>query len=169
MHSNKFEKELNGNELKIGIIRARFNEKITQILLDWTIKGLLKTGVEKECIKVFEVPGSFEIPLIAQKIAQTEDFDAVIALGAIVKGDTPHFDYVCKAVTDGVLQVSLGYSIPVIFGVITTNNMEQALLRAQENESNKGWEAAMAAVEMVETIRLFEGEQGIKFPNTLSL
>jgi len=156
MHSNTFTKVLDGNGLKFAIVRARFNDEITQSLLNWAVKGLLKTGAQEEDIINYEVPGCFEIPLISQKIAETDDFDAIITLGAVIRGDTPHFDYVCKAVTEGVLQVGLDYSIPVIFGVITTNDMQQALLRVKDDETNKGWEAAMAAVEMVETIKAIE-------------
>jgi 6,7-dimethyl-8-ribityllumazine synthase len=152
MHNNIFDQNFDGSNLKIAIVKARFNQEITSALLEGALEGLQKHAVKSDKIEVFEVPGAFEIPLVASLCAN-KDFDAVICLGAVIKGDTPHFDYVCKAATDGILEVSLASHKPIIFGVITVNNYQQALDRSVKGEGNKGYEAALAALETVQVLK----------------
>jgi 6,7-dimethyl-8-ribityllumazine synthase len=152
MHNNTFSQNFDGSNLKIAIVRARFNDEITSALLEGALEGLQKFAVKVDNIEVYDVPGAFEIPLAAQTAAQ-KDFDAVICLGAVIRGDTPHFEYVCEAATSGILQVTLKTEKPIIFGVITVNNYQQATDRSVKGEGNKGYEAAMAALETVEVLR----------------
>jgi 6,7-dimethyl-8-ribityllumazine synthase len=149
MLSNKFDKNLDGTGLKVAIIRARFNQEITDSLLNACIDGLVDHNVSKEDITVFDVPGSFEIILAAKKAAISGEFDTVITIGAVIKGDTPHFDYISQAVTAGIVQVNLEIEIPVIFGVLTVLNFEQAQERSKSDKTNKGYEMALASIEMV--------------------
>ncbi len=148
MKSNTF-KKLNGKKLKIAIVQARFNQKITNALTKGAVKALKKSGVSEKDIKIFQVPGSFEIPLTCQKLAGSKKFDGLITIGAVIKGETAHFDYIAKAATDGVMRVMLDQNIPIAFGIITTYDLAQAKARARNNKSNKGYEAAMALVEMI--------------------
>ena len=142
-----------GKNLKVGIVVARFNEFITNKLLGGALDALERHGVDPIDIDVAWVPGAFEIPLVAQKMAK-KDYDTVICLGAVIRGATPHFDYVCAEVTKGVAHVGLESGKPVIFGVVTTDTIEQAVERAGTKAGNKGFEAAVTAIEMVDIIKL---------------
>ncbi|WP_027339142.1 6,7-dimethyl-8-ribityllumazine synthase [Halonatronum saccharophilum] len=143
-----YEGNLLGEGLKFGIVLGRFNEFISSKLLSGAIDALKRHGVKEEDIEVAWVPGAFEIPLAAKKMASSGKYDGVICLGAVIRGATPHFDYVCAEVSKGVAKVSLDSELPVMFGVITTDNIEQAIERAGTKAGNKGWEAAMGALEM---------------------
>jgi 6,7-dimethyl-8-ribityllumazine synthase len=142
------EGEINIKGKKFAIILSRFNEFIGAQLLDGAMDCFKKQGVNENDITLIKVPGAFEIPLTAEKIGETGHFSAIICLGAIIRGDTPHFEYISESTSAGIQQVSLKYGIPVIFGVLTTNNVEQAIERASTSKMNKGWDAAMAAIEM---------------------
>lgn len=150
-----YEGKLVAQGLKIGIIVGRFNEFIGGKLLSGAIDGLVRHGVEKNDIEVSWVPGAFEIPLIAKKMAKSQKYDAVICLGAVIRGATPHFDYVSSEVTKGVASVSLETEIPVIFGVLTTDSIEQAIERAGTKAGNKGYDAAVTAIEMANLLKEF--------------
>ena len=150
---NVFEGKLVSEDIKVGIVVARFNEFITSKLLGGAIDGLQRENVKPEDIDVAWVPGAFEIPLIADKMAKSGKYDAVICLGAVIRGSTSHYDYVCAEVSKGVAQVSLNSGIPVMFGVLTTDNIEQAIERAGTKAGNKGFECAQGAIEMVNLIR----------------
>lgn len=156
MKSNTFTKKLDGKGLKVAVVRARFNEKITSGLLRGCFEGLRECAVQKKNIKVVEVPGSFEIPFAASLLAKSGKYDAIIALGAVIKGETKHDEYIANAVAYGITKVSIQTGVPVIFGVITPNNLEQALVRAGNDTQNKGYEAAMAAIEMAQTTRTLQ-------------
>lgn len=138
---------------RFGIIASRFNQRIVEPLLDGALDALTQHGIARTAIKIVRVPGAFEIPLVAQRLAASEQFDAVIALGAVVRGDTPHFDYVAGECARGIAKVGLDFSLPVIFGVLTVDDMEQAMARAGGREGNKGYDAALAALEMVALLR----------------
>ena len=142
--------------IKIGIVAARFNEFITSKLLSGAIDTLQRHDVKPEDIDVAWVPGAFEIPLIASKMAQTGKYDALICLGAVIRGNTSHYDYVCSEVSKGIAQVSLNQNLPVMFGVLTTENIEQAIERAGTKAGNKGSECAESAIEMINLIRSIE-------------
>lgn len=133
---------------RFAIIVARFNDFISDRLLSGAIDALIRSGASDEAIAVVKVPGAFEIPLAAKKLAESKQYDAVICLGAVIRGATPHFDYVSAEVSKGIASVSLDAGIPVIFGVITTDTIEQAIERAGTKAGNKGWSAAVAAIEM---------------------
>jgi len=133
---------------RFGIVVSRFNDFITEKLLGGALDALMRTGAKENDIQIIKVPGAFEIPLAAKKAARTGRYDAVICLGAVIRGATPHFDYVCAEVSKGVAQVGLDFELPVIFGVLTTDTVEQAIDRAGTKSGNKGWHAAMSAVEM---------------------
>ena len=152
-----FEGNLVAQDMKVGIVVARFNEFITSRLLGGALDGLKRRGVEEEHIHTAWVPGAFEIPLIASKMAKSGNYDAVICLGAVIRGSTSHYDYVCNEVSKGIAAVSLETGVPVMFGVITTENIEQAIERAGTKAGNKGFECAEGAVEMVNLIRSLEG------------
>ena len=139
--------------IKIGIVVARFNEFITSKLLGGAIDGLVRHGMNEEDVDVAWVPGAFEIPLIAKKMAKSGKYDAVIALGAVIRGSTSHYDYVCNEVSKGVAAASLESGVPVMFGVVTTENIEQAIERAGTKAGNKGYDCALGAIEMVNLIR----------------
>lgn len=138
--------------MKVGIVVSRFNEFITSKLLGGAVDGLVRHGVEEENITTAWVPGAFEIPLIAGKMAKSGKYDAVIAVGAVIRGSTSHYDYVCNEVSKGIAQVSLQTDIPVMFGVVTTENIEQAIERAGTKAGNKGYDCALSAIEMVNLI-----------------
>lgn len=142
------EGNLVGTGLKIGIVVSRFNEFITNKLLTGAIDGLKRHGVDEEVVSVLWVPGAFEIPLAAKKLVEKGEFDAVIALGTVIRGSTPHFDYVCNEVAKGVSALSIQSGTPVIFGVLTTDSIEQAIERAGTKAGNKGYDAAVSAIEM---------------------
>ncbi|MFH1239207.1 MAG: 6,7-dimethyl-8-ribityllumazine synthase [bacterium] len=141
--------KLNAKGYKFAIVVSRFNEFISKKLLDGAMDALIRHQADEDKINVVWVPGSFEIPLAARKMAQSKKYDAVICLGAIIRGDTPHFDYIASEVTKGIAQTGLATGIPTIFGVITTDNLEQAIERAGTKAGNKGAEAANSAIEMV--------------------
>jgi 6,7-dimethyl-8-ribityllumazine synthase len=144
-----FEGHLKAKDFKFGIIVSRFNEFISQRLLDGALDALERHGAQQENIKIYKVPGSFEIPLLASKLAEKQSFDAIICLGALIRGETPHFDYLSAEVTKGIATTALKSGIPVSYGVITTDTLEQAIDRAGAKTGNKGWDAAVAAIEMV--------------------
>jgi len=147
------EGNLVANGLKFAIVVSRFNEFITSKLLGAAIDGILRHGGSENDIEITWVPGSFEIPVVAQKLASKGAFDAVICLGAVIRGATPHFDYVCAEVSKGVAKVSLDSGLPVIFGVVTTDNIEQAVERAGTKAGNKGYDAAVSAIEMANLMK----------------
>ena len=153
---NVFEGKLVSDQIKIGIAAARFNEFITAKLVGGAIDGLKRHNVPEENIDIAWVPGAFEIPLIASKMAKSGKYDAVICLGAVIRGSTTHYDYVCSEVSKGIAQVSLNNDIPVMFGVLTTENIEQAIERAGSKAGNKGYDCAEGAIEMVNLIHAME-------------
>lgn len=150
--SNEFYGKVVGTNLKIGIVVGRFNDLITNNLLNGALGALQSHGVEKSNIDVAWVPGAFEIPLIAQQMAE-KSYDAVIALGAVIRGATPHFDYVCNEAAKGISQTSLRTGKPVIFGILTTDTIEQAVERAGTTSGNKGADAAVSAIEMANLVQ----------------
>lgn len=150
---NTFEGNVVAKEVRIGIVAARFNEFITSKLLGGALDALKRHEVEEDKIDVAWVPGAFEIPLIAQAMAKSGKYDAVICLGAVIRGATSHYDYVCSEVSKGIAQVSLQTGIPVLFGVLTTDNIEQAIERAGSKAGNKGFDCATGAIEMINLLR----------------
>lgn len=148
-----YEGKLIAEGLKVGIVVGRFNEFIGSKLLGGALDGLKRHGIDEESIEISWVPGAFEIPLVAKKMATLNKYDAVICLGAVIKGSTPHFDYVCAEVSKGVASVSLETGIPVIFGVLTTDSIEQAIERAGTKAGNKGYDAAVTAIEMANLLK----------------
>ncbi|MCD6395898.1 MAG: 6,7-dimethyl-8-ribityllumazine synthase [Spirochaetaceae bacterium] len=150
---NVFEGKLIGNDFKVGIVIARFNEFIGSRLLGGAVDALKRHGIEENQIDIAWVPGAFEIPLVAKKMAEKEDYDGVICLGAVIKGSTPHFDYVSAEVTKGIASVSMSSGKPVILGVLTTNSIEQAIERAGTKAGNKGYEAAVSVIEMINLLK----------------
>ncbi len=151
-----YEGNLIPKEIRVGIVVARFNEFITNKLLGGAIDGLKRHDINEDSIDVAWVPGAFEIPLIASKMAKSKKYDAVICLGAIIRGSTSHYDLVCNECAKGIANVSLNSDIPVMFGVITTENIEQAIERAGSKAGNKGYECALGAIEMINLIREIE-------------
>lgn len=151
-----YEGNLVSKDIKVGIVAARFNEFITSKLLGGALDGLKRHDVKEEDVNIAWVPGAFEIPLIASKMAKSGKYDAVICLGAVIRGTTTHYDYVCSEVSKGVATVSLNSDIPVMFGVLTTENIEQAIERAGTKAGNKGYDCAVGAIEMVNLIREIE-------------
>ena len=150
---NTFEGKIVAGDVKIGIVVARFNDFITSRLLGGAIDGLQRHNVNEDNIDVAWVPGAFEIPLIASKMAKSGKYDAVLCLGAVIRGATSHYHYVCSEVSKGIAQVSLNAEIPVMFGILTTDNIEQAIERAGSKAGNKGFECATGAIEMINLIR----------------
>ena len=153
---NTFEGKLVSDGIKIGSVAARFNEFIVSKLIAGARDALLRHDVKEEDIDLAWVPGAFEIPLIAKKMAESGKYDAVICLGAVIRGATSHYDYVCNEVSKGIASVSLSSGVPVLFGVVTTENIEQAIERAGTKAGNKGYDSAMAAIEMVNLVRQVE-------------
>ena len=151
-----YEGKLVSKDIKIGIVAARFNEFITSKLLGGALDALKRHDVDENNIEVAWVPGAFEIPLIASKMAKSDKYDAIICLGAVIRGNTTHYDYVCSEVSKGIANVSLNSDVPVMFGVITTENIEQAIERAGTKAGNKGFDCAVGAIEMVNLIREIE-------------
>ena len=149
----KFEGKFNGKGIKIGIVAGRFNEFITSKLVGGALDVLKRNDVNDEDIDIAWVPGAFEIPLITKKMAESKKYDAIITLGAVIKGSTPHFDYVCAEVSKGVTQISLQTGLPIMFGVLTTNNIEEAIERAGTKAGNKGSDVAFGALEMIDLIK----------------
>jgi 6,7-dimethyl-8-ribityllumazine synthase len=152
----RFEGNLVGTGLRIGIVVARFNEFFTGKLLEGALDGLVRHGVDEAQVDTAWVPGSFEIPVVAKKLAGSGRYDAVICLGAVIRGATPHFDYVAAEVSKGVAAVGLQTGVPVIFGVITTDTLEQAIERSGTKAGNKGFDAAVSAIEMANLLRNLE-------------
>ena len=151
-----YEGNLVSRGIKVGIVAARFNEFIVSKLISGATDGLVRHDVREEDIEIAWVPGAFEIPLIASKMAKSGKYDAVICLGAVIRGATTHYDYVCSEVTQGIASVSLGADIPVMFGILTTENIEQAIERAGTKAGNRGDDCAVGAIEMVNLIRKIE-------------
>ncbi|MFH1639063.1 MAG: 6,7-dimethyl-8-ribityllumazine synthase [Chloroflexota bacterium] len=150
---SRFEGMLVGKGLKFALVASRFNEFITSKLIEGAKDALLRHGVDPQEIEVAWVPGAFEIPLIAKKLAETKRYDAVICLGAVIRGSTPHFDYIAAEVSKGIANVGLTTGTPVIFGVLTTDTIEQAIERAGTKMGNKGFDAAVAAIEMANLVK----------------
>ena len=148
-----YEGKLNGSGLKIGIVAARFNEFIVSKLVSGAQDCLYRHNVAKEDIELAWVPGAFEIPLVAQAMARTKKYDAIICLGCVIRGATSHYDYVCNEVSKGIAKVSLDENMPVMFGVVTTENIEQSIERAGTKAGNKGYDCAMGALEMVSLLK----------------
>lgn len=148
-----YEGKLVSKDIKVGIVAARFNEFITSKLLGGALDGLKRENVNDDDIDVAWVPGAFEIPVVAKKMADTGRYDAIICLGAVIRGATSHYDYVCAEVSKGIAQVSLNSGIPVMFGVLTTDTIEQAIERAGTKSGNKGFDCAQGAIEMVNLMR----------------
>lgn len=151
--SKNLEGILQGKGLKFGVVVSRFNEFFTGKLLEGAKDALLRHGVEDEDIEVAWTPGSFEIPLVAQALARSKKYDAVICLAAVIRGGTPHFDYIAAEVTKGIAKVGLDTGLPVIYGVITTDTLEQAIERSGTKAGNKGFDAAVSAIEMANLLR----------------
>ena len=148
-----YEGKLISEGLKVAIVVGRFNEFIGSKLLSGAIDGLKRHGTKEEDIEIIWVPGAFEIPLVAKKLAKTNKYDAVICLGAVIRGSTPHFEYVSSEVSKGIANASLDTEIPIIFGVLTTDNIEQAIERAGTKSGNKGYDAAITAIEMANLLK----------------
>ncbi len=151
--SMTYEGHLIGTGLKIGIVVSRFNEFISGKLLGGAEDALRRHGVETDDIEIAWVPGAFEIPLIAKRMAASKKYDAVITLGTVIRGSTPHFDYVCSEVAKGVAALNMTEGLPVIFGVLTTDSIEQAVERAGTKAGNKGWDAGVSAIEMANLMK----------------
>ncbi|WP_191560921.1 6,7-dimethyl-8-ribityllumazine synthase [Metabacillus idriensis] len=151
-----YEGNLVGSGLKVAIIVGRFNEFITSKLLSGAVDALKRHGVEDDNVELAWVPGAFEIPLVAKKMASSNNYDAVITLGTVIRGSTTHYDYVCNEAAKGVSQASMSTGVPVIFGVLTTESIEQAIERAGTKAGNKGYEAAVAAIEMANLMRTLD-------------
>ncbi|MFB9277280.1 6,7-dimethyl-8-ribityllumazine synthase [Cohnella cellulosilytica] len=152
-----YEGHLVSKGLKYAVVVGRFNEFISSKLLGGALDALKRHGAEDNEVEIAWVPGAFEIPLIAQKLAESGKYDAVITLGAVIRGSTPHFDYVCNEVAKGVAAISLKTGVPTIFGVLTTDSIEQAVERAGTKAGNKGWDAATTAIEMANLTRAISG------------
>lgn len=148
-----FEGNVIAQDLRFGIVVSRFNDFIGERLLGGALDALTRSGASEDNIDVYKVPGAFEIPLMAKKLASSGNYHAVICLGAVIRGATPHFDYVANEVSKGIAHVSLDSGVPIAFGVLTTDTIEQAIERAGTKAGNKGWDAAVAAIEMANVIR----------------
>jgi len=151
--SKSYEGNLLGKGLKFGLVVSRFNEFFSKKLLEGAQDALLRHGVNETDIEIAWTPGSFEIPLIAQKMAQSKKYDAVICLGAVVRGGTPHFEYIAAEVTKGIAKINMDTGVPVIYGVITTDTLEQAIERSGTKSGNKGFDAAVSAIEMANLVK----------------
>ncbi|MBZ0198920.1 MAG: 6,7-dimethyl-8-ribityllumazine synthase [Ignavibacteriaceae bacterium] len=152
---NTIEGNLSAKDLKFALILSRFNEFIGEKLLTGAVDCLLRHGCNEEDIDIIKVPGAFEIPLAADKAANTKKYDAVVTLGAVIRGATPHFDFVASNAASGIAQVSLKHSIPITLGILTTDTIEQAIERAGTKAGNKGWDAALTAIEMANLLKQF--------------
>ncbi|MDG0969857.1 MAG: 6,7-dimethyl-8-ribityllumazine synthase [Porticoccaceae bacterium] len=151
------EGDFDAGAVRIAVIAARWNSKITDALLDGAIKALARHGIIDKAVDVFRVPGAFELPIASQHAARTERYNGIIALGCVIRGDTPHFDYVCSETTRGLGQVSLKHNMPIAFGLLTTDNLDQALARAGNNAENKGEESALSILEMLTVFNQMDG------------
>lgn len=155
-------KSFNAGGFRFAVVVSRWNSSFTDRLREGAIEALREYGATEEAVEVFKVPGAFELPLACLKAAETGRFDAVIALGVVIRGDTPHFEYVAGQAASGIMHAGMTTGIPVMFGVITADNAEQATERCGERSNNKGYEAAMAAIEVVNLYREMANEQGVK-------
>jgi 6,7-dimethyl-8-ribityllumazine synthase len=153
------EGKLNAKGMKFGIVVSRFNDFICERLLAGALDALLRNGADEKDIEIFKVPGSFEIPQVARKMALGKKYDAVICLGALIRGATPHFEYIAAEVSKGIAMIGMESEIPVAFGVLTTENLEQAIERAGSKGGNKGWDAALSAIEMANLYREMQGKK----------
>jgi len=153
------EGNLDGKECRIGIVVSNFNEFVTSRLLNSALETLHKEGVEEDNIEVVRVPGAFEIPLLAKQLARSRQYDAVICLGAVIRGETPHFDYISTEMSRGIAQASWDTGIPIVFGVLTANTAEQALERSGEPEKNRGADAARTAIEMATLMKVLQDSE----------
>lgn len=153
---NVLEGKIVAKDIKIGIVAARFNEFIVSKLVGGALDGLTRHDVCEDAVDIAWVPGAFEIPLIASKMAKSGKYDAIICLGCVIRGSTSHYDYVCNEVSKGIASVSLASDIPVMFGILTTENIEQAIERAGTKAGNKGYDCALGAIEMINLIREIE-------------
>lgn len=156
---NIYEGKISGRDLKFAIVVSRFNSFITDKLLDGALDALKRHETPEENISVARVPGCFEIPLVAKKLASSKNFDAVICLGAVIRGATTHYDYVCNEVSKGIAAVGLQSGVPVIFGIVTTENIQQAIERAGTKSGNKGFDAAISAMEMANLIKIVPSDE----------
>lgn len=148
-----YEGQLVATDLKFGIVASRFNEFITGKLLEGAMDALKRHGASDDNIEIYWVPGAFEIPVVAQRVAASKKYDAVICLGAVIRGSTPHFDYVAAEAAKGVAQVGMSTGVPTVFGVLTTDNIEQAIERAGTKAGNKGFDSAISAIEMANLLK----------------
>ena len=147
------EGKLSSQGLRVALVASRFNSFVTDRLVEGAVDAIARTGGDPDAVRIYKVPGAFEIPLVTKRLAASGRYDAVVCLGAVIRGATPHFDYVAAEVSKGVAQVALETGVPVGFGVLTTDTLEQAVERAGAKAGNKGWEAAMAVVETVNLLR----------------
>lgn len=157
-----FEGKVVAEKIRVAIVASRFNDFIVKRLLEGALDGLVRHGVPKDQIAVARVPGAFEIPLTAEKMARSGRYDAVICVGAVIRGETSHYDSICNEVSKGIAQIALESKIPVIFGVLTTENIEQAIERAGAKSGNKGYEAALSAIEMVNLFRQIDSSHALE-------
>lgn len=153
MKTELHREQLSAKGFRFAIVVSRWNDELTSRLAEGAVESLTSVGASEDSIEIFHVPGSFELPLACLKTAESGDFDAVIALGVVIRGDTPHFDYVAGQTASGIMQASMQTGVPVLFGVITADNIEQAEKRSGKKADNKGYEAALSAVEMVNLFR----------------
>ena len=149
----EYKGEFGGKDVKIAIVISRFNDFISSKLLDGALDYLMRQGVYHNQIDIYWVPGAFEIPLVAKKVAKTKKYDGIICLGAVIRGDTPHFNFVAAEATKGIAQVMLSEEIPVAYGILTTDNVDEAIERAGTKSGNKGWQAAEAVLEMISLLK----------------
>lgn len=149
----KNKKHAKGNDVNVAVVVSKFNKNVSQGLLEGALKTLAENGISEKNINVVMCPGAFEIPLTAKKLCKSQKYGAVVCLGAVIKGETAHFEYISYAVTKGILELNLEYGIPVTFGVLTSYSEEQAVERSKKSENNKGAEAALAALEMIELLK----------------
>jgi len=149
----EYKGEFSGKDVKIAIVISRFNDFISSKLLDGALDYLMRQGVYHNQIDIYWVPGAFEIPLVAKKVAKTKKYDGIICLGAVIRGDTPHFNFVAAEATKGIAQVMLSEELPVAYGILTTDNVDQAIERAGTKAGNKGWQAAEAVLEMISLLK----------------
>jgi len=154
------EGKIKADGLRFGIVVSRFNNFITERLLEGTLDALRRHGAKEDAIEIYRTPGSFEIPAVVRKLVERNKYDAIICLGAVIRGATPHFSYISAEVTKGIAQLSLQSAIPIAFGVITADTIEQAIERAGTKVGNKGWDAALSAIEMANLYRDVGGQKG---------
>lgn len=150
------EGKLSSDGLRLGLVAGRFNSFVTDRLVEGALDAIVRTGGDPDSVRVYKVPGAFEVPLVAKRLAASGRFDGLVCLGAVIRGATPHFEYVAAEVSKGIAQVALETGVPVAFGVLTTDTLEQAIERAGSKAGNKGWEAAMAVVETINLLRAAE-------------